>query len=71
MKTQVLIIDDEQSIRQLCTRALNKIGISSESVGSAEEGLDMLRNNKYNVVLLDVPGDADEQGEYFHDNAFC
>ncbi|MFC2091375.1 response regulator, partial [Elusimicrobiota bacterium] len=53
-RSQVLIIDDEESIRNLCQRALDKIDISSESAMSAEEGLKMIETDQYDVILLDI-----------------
>ena len=49
-----LVIDDEQSIRDLCKRALDKIDIETDTAQSAEEGLEMIKTADYNVVLLDI-----------------
>jgi len=54
MNAQVLIIDDEESIRFGLTRLLTQAGYSCLSAGSAEEGFRMFSTHNPAVVLLDL-----------------
>lgn len=51
---RVLVVDDEQGIRDSLTGALEDEGYRAESVGSAEECLELLGRRLYPVVLLDI-----------------
>ncbi|MDQ7778168.1 MAG: hybrid sensor histidine kinase/response regulator [Planctomycetota bacterium] len=52
--TDVLIVDDEESIRQGCAQALTKSGFRVETVRSGQECLDFVAARKAAVVLLDL-----------------
>ena len=51
---KVLIIDDEESIRDGCTQVLSRKGYQVESTGNALQGLEMALRNIYDIILLDV-----------------
>ncbi|MFC2061626.1 response regulator [Elusimicrobiota bacterium] len=51
---QVIIIDDEERIGNICCKALEKIGISADIARSAESGLEMIKGKRYKVILLDI-----------------
>jgi DNA-binding NtrC family response regulator len=53
-KGSVLIIDDEEEIRESIEMLLNSEGISTASAGDGEEGLKKVEDNFYDVVLLDL-----------------
>jgi len=53
-KGRVLVIDDELGIRLGCQRALSSAGYDVETAASGEEGLNKLRENGFDLVLLDV-----------------
>jgi len=54
MSKQVLIIDDEASIRQSLGAALRDEGYKITSVASGREGLELLRSDRFDVVFLDI-----------------
>jgi two-component system nitrogen regulation response regulator NtrX len=54
MTRAVLIIDDEESIRQSLRGALGDEGFKVETSGSGKEGLELIRNERPDVVLLDI-----------------
>jgi DNA-binding NtrC family response regulator len=53
-KGSVLIIDDEEEIRESIELLLNTEGISTATAGDGEEGLKKIEDNLYDVVLLDL-----------------
>ncbi|MBS3818945.1 sigma-54-dependent Fis family transcriptional regulator [bacterium] len=53
-KSSILIIDDEESIRDSCTQVLEKDGHKVTSVSSGPEGIKIFKNNSFQVVLLDL-----------------
>ena len=54
MKEQVLVIDDEESIRFGLTRLLQQAGYTCITAGSAAEGFQMFSTHNPSVVLLDL-----------------
>ena len=52
--TRVLVIDDEQPIRLLCTVNLEAAGMSVLEAADGPSGLDEARSQRPDVVLLDV-----------------
>jgi DNA-binding NtrC family response regulator len=53
-KGSVLIIDDEEEIRESIELLLNSEGISTATAATGEEGLKKIEDNFYDVVLLDL-----------------
>jgi len=53
-KTKVLVIDDEQGIRDLFIQALEDDDYEVLTVDNGEEGLDIIKNEKPNVTFLDL-----------------
>jgi DNA-binding NtrC family response regulator len=53
-KGTVLIIDDEEEIRESIEMLLNSEGLSTDTAGSGEEGLKKIEENLYDAVLLDL-----------------
>jgi two-component system response regulator HydG len=53
-KKKILIIDDEESIRDGCTQVLSRKGFQVESTGDAILGQEMALKNIYDVILLDI-----------------
>ena len=51
---KVLVVDDEKAIRDLFARALAKEGCTAVTAGSAEEALDLMRQNPAQVLFLDL-----------------
>ncbi len=53
-KKKILIIDDEEAIRDGCMQVLSRKGYQVESAGDAKHGLEMALGNIYDVILLDI-----------------
>src|ERR1043166_1679096 len=53
-KTKVLIIDDEKLVRWSLQQKLSKEGYEVESAPTGEEGLNLIRDDGYELVLLDL-----------------
>lgn len=54
MQPKALIIEDEQFIRDIYKRQLEKAGITVDGFGNGAEGLQSISQNKYNIILLDI-----------------
>src|SRR5262245_65269391 len=53
-KGVVLIIDDEEEIRESIEFLLTSEGLTPDSAATGEEGLKKIEDNLYDVVLLDL-----------------
>src|SRR5436853_5775130 len=53
-KGMVLIIDDEEEIRESIEMLLNSEGLSTDTAADGEEGLKKIEENLYDAVLLDL-----------------
>ena len=53
-KGSVLIIDDEEEIRESIELLLNSEGLSTDTAATGEEGLKKVEENLYDLVLLDL-----------------
>ena len=51
---KLLIIEDEKDLNYAMTKALRKAGYAVESAYDGEEGLDMVRQQVFDLVLLDL-----------------
>lgn len=51
---RVLIIDDEDSIRDGCYQILERAGFQVETTGDALQGMDMAVRDVYEIILLDL-----------------
>ena len=54
MPERLLVIDDEQSMREWLTIALSQDGFEVESAGSGEEGLKVLERTPVDLALVDL-----------------
>jgi two-component system, NtrC family, response regulator AtoC len=54
LKTRLLVVDDEQSIRRLCMTIGNTLGFSCAEAESAEAALTKLENETPDLVLTDL-----------------
>ncbi len=50
----VLIVDDEESIRDGCQQILSRMGYEVSTSGDGLAGLEMARNNRFDIILLDI-----------------
>lgn len=57
----ILIVDDEGPNRYSISKNLQKVGYTISEAASADEAVEMLRHNEYDVVLTDIkmPGSMD------------
>ena len=53
-KTNILVIDDEKKYREVYSTLLTENGYSVDTASEAEEAIDILKNKRYNLVLLDL-----------------
>ncbi len=53
-KANILVIDDEPGIRRACRRALEPQGFRVETAATIEEGLRVIQEGDFDLVLLDV-----------------
>ena len=51
---KILIIDDDEAIRDGCQQILTRKGYHVESAGEAVRGLEMALKNTYDLILLDI-----------------
>lgn len=54
MKANVLIVEDDQAISELVALYLSKDGVTALAVESAEAALDAMRDQAFDLVILDV-----------------
>ena len=52
--TRVLVVDDDQSIRQLVCTIVDREGFAVDSAADGAEAIDLLGKNSYSVILLDL-----------------
>ena len=50
----ILIVDDEPAIAALISRVLTAAGYTCQAVTSSEKAADLIEQNRYDLVLLDV-----------------
>lgn len=50
----VLIVDDDESIRKMMTAALDRLGVSSDTAVDGLDALDQISRTRYAVVLVDL-----------------
>jgi two-component system KDP operon response regulator KdpE len=51
---KVLVVDDESSIRRALHNTLHGMGFDVDEAANGEEALQLVRDEKYDVVLLDI-----------------
>jgi two-component system sensor histidine kinase/response regulator len=52
--THILVVDDEEGIREGCRRALRPEGFAVDTAGTLQEGLRKIQEGDFDLVLLDV-----------------
>lgn len=53
-RAKILVVDDEVGMREGCRRALTAVDYSVDTAAEVTTGLEMARNNQYDLYLLDV-----------------
>jgi len=51
---RILVVDDEQQIRDMYSQAFSRAGYTVRAAESAEEALDILKQEQYWVLFLDL-----------------
>lgn len=51
---KILLVEDEDFIRELYTRQLTKAGFTVKSAANGQTGLEMLKNETFDLLLLDI-----------------
>jgi len=51
---RILIVDDEMTLRESCASVLKHDGFDATVCGRGEEARDLLKRNKFDIVLLDL-----------------
>lgn len=54
MKTNILIVEDEEIIREGVSEYLSEVGYNVLNARDGQEGLDLFLNNKVDLVILDI-----------------
>lgn len=54
MTNRVFVVDDDPGFRRMLVDALDDKGFEVECAASAEEGLDVLKQNSFDFILMDV-----------------
>ena len=53
-KNKILVVDDEQSIREFLELLLTKEGYYVQTTGSAFEAIKILETERYDLVFMDI-----------------
>jgi len=51
---KVLVVDDEKSQREIACALLTRLGYSAESVSSGEKAIKQIKNNAFELIILDM-----------------
>lgn len=51
---KILVIDDEEAMRDSCTQALTKVGYEVVSAGDGASGLELAKKVRPDIVLVDL-----------------
>ena len=54
MKPHILVIDDEQRIRDSCRMVLRSMGFTVETASDGLKGLDLIEEKHFDILLLDL-----------------
>ncbi len=54
MNPKLIIIEDEEPIRELYKRQLTLAGLETDGFPNGKEGLEAISKSKYNLLLLDI-----------------
>jgi CheY-like chemotaxis protein len=54
MNRKILIIEDDQFLREFYEELLQNEGYITDSAADGEGGLEKIQNNEYNLILLDI-----------------
>ncbi len=53
-KERILVVDDEQDVREMVSKIINVIGHEAVSAGSGKEALEILKNGTFSILITDI-----------------
>ncbi len=53
-RAQILVVDDDKTMRESCHQILTRQGFQVEQAASARQGLGLLERSSFDVILLDL-----------------
>ena len=53
-KKRILIVDDDMDVRFFCQKALDHMGIPTDTARSAEGAQVLMRTGRYKIILMDI-----------------
>ena len=71
MSVRILIVDDEEEIRNMLDRHFSLMDYTVETAGNGKEALDVLNNKRIDIVITDIlmpEMNGIELLEYLHDD---
>ncbi|HEX8172231.1 MAG TPA: response regulator [Thermoanaerobaculia bacterium] len=51
---RILVVDDDAEVRELLSTTLRQRALTVDAAGDGDEAVELLRENRYSVVLLDL-----------------
>lgn len=54
MRVSILIVDDDQTLRRLLSKQLNKLGLAADSAANGAEAFERVQQSAYHAILMDV-----------------
>ena len=62
MKKRILVIEDDQGQREICLALLTQLGYSAETSASGEHAVELLKEQDFDLLLLDMILEGGIQG---------
>lgn len=53
-KNKILFVEDEKDLRETLQEALQNNKFEVQTAGNGEDALELLKNNEYDLILLDI-----------------
>jgi len=53
-KERILVVDDEEAVREMVSKIVNHIGYESAAVRSGKEALEALKNGPFTILITDI-----------------
>ncbi len=67
LRSNVLIIDDEVSVRAMLTEIVRELGYTATGAASAREALEVLNHERYDLIFLDLKMPVMDGAELFRE----
>jgi len=65
IKAKILVVDDEPVVRQLLSQILTEDGHEVETTADGKDALNMIKNNEYSLILVDMKLPGISGGELY------